>query len=995
MSKDLATESRWLAAARYVMGLWVVLLVLALTPYTADPAAPVKFLITGWALVLVTGMVWLAVVISGERVRFAWPASGFLAAFLGVYLAATVMSVHPAFAWNTLCTWFLLALVTLAAAQVYRSPEQVWHLFGAVIAAVAVSSVYGFFQAWGLDPFPWSQTKIEEYRGLPSTYANPNFAGHALVLAILLAGGALWRGMAAWREMRQDTARRDKILAALTGLALLIMGTHLYLTRMRGGRLALLAVVAWLVLFVVLRRRTVTPTRAGLWCGGIAVAAILAGAAALVTVLPAAYRNAPLPMDGSLTLRLNGYHGVARMILDRPVLGFGPGNYELENIPYWTPFEKHWFAAERKKNNHVHNDVLESAVDAGLPGAAAYLALLCWGFLSGVALTGHQDRERRRLGYVLAACFVAFGVDGLFGFNLRVPVSAGLIFLLLGVTEALARGEGRGVRRPVLGQTALVIAALFCAVTASRAFYAELMLQRGKGGRYWASEYRKQGDAARETRALRDAYTYVERGRKVMPWDARFPELEGQLALTQRNLDDAIARFEQALRLHPHHPDIMISLAQAHLNRALAIIEENPDTPPDRLPGFGEHLAAAESAADQARQLCEPYAEAHEALGRAKFFRALAKTQAGESVPELWKEVAAEFDRALQCGAPDRATLQRMLGQAHLNARETDAAEQAFRLAAESDPTNEETWQLFYLLSKNDNRSRAFMDALGNGLRRLKAQDPVPARAVGVVSVYLADLYAADPQNRPLARTTLREALALDPAQAYLWGSYASLLPRETRLADLQAAMRELSKDRTLPPVLMALHDLDPANGDSVTAACRLLAEAAAAKFKEGRREAVGRDFRWLAGLLAETLDQITIPDAAKGTALAALGSVYGAAGQWEEVDRVLARAVPLLPAAEQITPLINRSEALAALKRVDEALALAREAAKRGPASVSARWNLARRLSEAGRLAEARFEYASMLDEVSKQSPAYARIRNEYQAVEQRLGAEQGGGTS
>jgi tetratricopeptide (TPR) repeat protein len=287
------------------------------------------------------------------------------------------------------------------------------------------------------------------------------------------------------------------------------------------------------------------------------------------------------------------------------------------------------------------------------------------------------------------------------------------------------------------------------------------------------------------------------------------------------------------------------------------------------------------------------------------------------------------------------------------------------------------------------------MDALGNGLRRLKAQDPVPARAVGVVSVYLADLYAADSQNRPLARTTLREALALDPAQPYLWGSYASLLPRETRLADLQAAMRELPKDKTLPPVLAALRDLDPANGNSVTAACRLLAEAAAAKFKEGRREAVGRDFRWLAGLLAETLDQITIPDAAKGAALAALGSVYGAAGQWEEVDRVLARAVPLLPAAEQVTPLITRSEALAALKRVDEALALAREAAGRGPASVSARWNLARRLMEAGRLAEARFEYASMLDEVSKQSPAYARIRTEYQAAEQRLGAEQGGGTS
>ena len=48
-----------------------------------------------------------------------------------------------------------------------------------------------------------------------------------------------------------------------------------------------------------------------------------------------------------------------------------------------------------------------------------------------------RDRAYRRLGLTFAALFTAFLVDGCFGFNLRVPVSAAFFFILLGLLDGV------------------------------------------------------------------------------------------------------------------------------------------------------------------------------------------------------------------------------------------------------------------------------------------------------------------------------------------------------------------------------------------------------------------------------------------------------------------------------------------------------------------------------------------------------------------------------
>lgn len=995
MTTNHPEDSMALRVLRSVLAVWVVALVLALIPYTGDPAGPIKNMITAWAVVLSLVLLVIAAVWTRRPVCLRSPLSLLLGLFILVYLMAALLSPHPAFSLNAVCLWMVLALLAWIVSQAYTRPDQVWFLLAVTVAAVAASSVYGFCQAAGYDPFPWSQTKVEEYRGLPSTYANPNFAGHALLLALIMATGLLARGV---HRLRRDPVRfrgPQGVLLALTLGALILIAAHFYLTQIRGGRLALMGAAMVLGIFFLARRRVQNPLRLAVELYGFLGAAALCAVVTALIILPSYHRDEPLPIDSSLTLRLNGYYGAAHMIAHRPLLGYGPGNYELENIPYWTTFEKHWFALERKKNNHVHCDPLEAAIDAGLIGAALYFSLLFWGLFRGLMLTNHADPEKRRLGYVIAGAFTAFLIDGLFGFNMRVPVSASLIFMLLGVSESMAGGQETGRRdRWATPALALLLAiGIFLAVMQTRGYYAEFMLQRGKGGRYWANEFHKTGETEREGRALRDAYACVERGRILMPWDPRFPELQGQIDLSLRRMDEAAERLGRALALHPYHPDLMVSLAQAHLNSALRCFESAPGAPAGSSPALEAHLATAEKYAEQAQKLCAFYPEAYEALGRALFIRAVAAANTSQNTPELWKQAAEQLALSLRYGAPDRATLQRMLGQARINAGDLDGAQQALQAAVEAAPDQEETWQLFWRLAKDHGRNKPFVDALSRALGRLKQRSPVPTRAVGIVSMYLANQYAADPQNRPLARTAIQGALAIDPAQLTLWGGFASLSAPETRLADLQNALRELSvaPGTPIPAVLTMLRDLDPQNPEQVSALCKTLGEAAGTSARTDPPDTLLRSYGWMARLLMDPVDQCAIAPTAQGAALSALGSVLAAAAQWEDADRLLNRAVSLLPAAEQGLPLMHRSEAMAALKRKDEALALAHAAVRQTPNNITIRWNLARRLSDAQRFAEANFEYTALLQQINPQSPAYAKLQAEYRAIEKQLGAPQG----
>ncbi len=990
MTTEPVIHSRLHFLMRLVLGAWVLALVLALFPYTADPAAPIKYLVTSYAL-LILALLWLAAVLFAQDTsRITAPSFLLLAVFLAINLLASLLSDFPANSLNALRPWIMFSLIALFAAQSCHEWKHVRRLMALIITAVTTASLYGFFQAAGWDPFPWVTKGIEEYKGLPSTFANPNFAGHALVLAIPLAAGLLFER---WRITPARPANPPKTTpweswhpVAALALALLLMGTHLYCTHMRGGRIALIAAGLIVLLHFMLRKRFHPVKAAFLACAALMLLAAC-GAALLFLGARDTGKEPAIPMDSSLVLRLNGYHGACRMMMDHPLLGIGVGNYATENIPYWTSYEKRWFVTEGKKNYHVHCDLIEAGVDAGIPGSTLYLALLLWVLLVSFALAS-PSAPSQRAGYILAACFTAFAVDGLFGFNLRVPVSAGLFFLLVGMLET-SRGTPPAALASRTANLTLALALLLiaglCTFFETRAFLGERYYQRANGAQYWAADAAQKGDAQKETRLIETGYAILNQARHYLPWDPRLPEAQGQLDLKLRRPVQAIARFNEALAWHPNHPGILISLAQAHVNNALTCLSESAGKNPLENSSFLDNLDRAEAAGRRAAELCDGLPEAYEALGRAAFLRATTLQNGHQDASAALAETEKQLRQALHHGTPNRAAVQRILAQLYVKLNRPEDAEHYFKLSVESEPADQETWRLFTLFAQQQNRVTACIDALNRAYGRLKKAHPLDKDTFILVTTHLIELYAGTPNDHALAEQLIQDALARVPDRLELWSLYARLQPPQDRFAALQSAWKNKTGKET-PELMTAVAGMNPADPDSFKNVLILLGLTAEKRAKDASPAQSAQELGWLLDLMLKQLETSPMPPESKAMLAAHSANTCYVMERWEDANRLLTLAIPRLAPAEQSQAQAIRAEALTRLKRPEEALKAAREAVRLAPNNATFRWSLARHLVAAGKFSEAKFEYISLLQNTAKTSPAYATLQKEMENVEQKL---------
>ncbi|MCC6145000.1 MAG: O-antigen ligase family protein [Candidatus Hydrogenedentes bacterium] len=459
---------------RGILYVWIAVLVLALDPRTEDPAAPVKLLASALAAVAMM-LVW-AVALGTGRAPYRCINSPlrFLGIFFGVLGLAALLSETPDRGLQALCPWLIFAAIGFVAYQTFPHARHLRNLFRVLVACVTLSSVYGLAQYFGWDPFPWANRNVEEYRALPATYGNPNLAGHALIVALTLCAGLV---ADAWQRKRWTAE-----LAAYLVLAG-VMATHLGLTQMRGG------VVALAILFVFVAARRLA-RRVGCRVAGEAGIALTACAVVFALLVTGALVLAPrLGLDSSLQLRLNSYAGAAALFLEHPWFGVGPGNYAFYNIPHWSPFEALWYALKSKRNFNVHNEWLEMAVEGGIPGLTVFIGLFLVSLITFFEHPGLPGERHRALWMAIPAAIVALGAEACLGFNVHAPVSAAFFFLLMGLQAAqpyYSAPTGKMVRRTLVPLCLLTLAVAW---SLWRDYGYERSYQRAQGAVAWSRTY--------------------------------------------------------------------------------------------------------------------------------------------------------------------------------------------------------------------------------------------------------------------------------------------------------------------------------------------------------------------------------------------------------------------------------------------------------------------------------------------------------------------------
>jgi len=954
---------------RGLIAAMVIVTVLALLPYTQDPARDSKYIVLhiGVAAAALAGL--LGVALGGIRLRRPSLTGCLLLGYLGINLVAALASAHVLNSLNAWRHYAVLALLFFLAAAAFRKPEHATRLLTAACAAIALSSVYGLCQKLGLDPFPWADRSLEEYRNLPATYGNPNIAAHSLNLGLIIALGLV---CAQWRSSTNTGHAKWKETAIPAAMALLI-AAHIYFTQARAAVVALAA-----ALFLALA--AVTVARVGRGAPGRKVVAVLVtlalagmAAAGLAAGISKARSGSWLPLDRSLLLRYHGYYGAARMVAEQPILGFGPGNYHIDNPPYWTSFERDRFAIKPMVNTNVHNEYLEAAVEGGLLSAALYIgflitAIACslWMFFSA------RDGGTRILALTLAACFCAFAVDGLFGFNFRVPVSAMLLLVLAGVLAGMVDTPAFG-RKAALGLPAVAtVAALLLLVLDVRGFMASHYLLRAQG----AAVYKDM--AAAKSALLK--------GQRLAPWNFQFPRELGLLHMAReiKDANAAIAYFEQAARLHPNEVRQYMMLGLAHINCVTAAAHDAAGRDAARA-----HLQAAGEAAAKGLALCPKLPQLHELLGRLAIIRGRGMVEGTPPPPEerrkAYEEAAAHFRDALGYATDKPGPASLMLAEADIALDKLDDAEKMLVHAAHVDAKNPEVWRVFEDYATKAKRWPAFIAQASAALKEEKTQPQPDAARISLYTGALGRAYAAAGKPEQ-ARAVLEEAIAGDPARADLWAAYAGALPaaeRRERLVELYRRLRPEIPEETAAE-LSVLGALSESGG--ATGAAGALREGAMAYLQKAGPPGLAGQYRWLADLVTEELNHtavsVTGENGDLGEAYHSAGFVYLMMDAWPEANALLARALEYLPAGQQVYCQLHQSEALAKMEKYEQALAVAQEARSQAPSLVQTNYQYIKMLALAGYKEEARQEYEMLVASPGVEAAAKKQIQTELEPL-------------
>lgn len=935
----------WGRPFRKAIGVFVVLLVLAMFPFSEDPTGDIKYLIASWGSALLLAS-WLFGV-----ARYGWPVRRptifleVLFLFLVLHGAASLLSSFPL---NSLAElgklwyWFVLYLV---ASQVYTNEHQIRRLMLAVCGAVAAASFYGLIiQQFGYDTFPWSDVTGDVYTNLPATFGNPNFAAHTLILAVIMA-------------VYLASERRMVACLGFAGLFLV----HLRFTGQRAGWIALAAAILLLVVHAGVRRRIQRPVRAAVAATLITGLLGLLGFAAAMG-LSQVKTGSAYPLDLSLLIRYKSYTSAAAMILRHPVLGWGTGNYRIEYPPFWTPYEQRWFGEEQRLNAHVHNDLLEFAADAGLPAAGLYLAFLVLGIGYGLYMAAtFKDPLKRRLGMAFAAVFTAFLVDGLFGFNVQVPVSAALLFLMAGAMEGFWNTHAPASAAPrrlpkVLHErwklAALAVSILYAGVQTG-SFTAQIFYQDALG--LTAAEQYERADTA------------LKWAERLAPWQARYARQRGVVAMAQRDWNAAIGHFNRALRRNPNYIMTLVVLSRAQMS--LALIDAAHKPAPD-----DASLAALDKAEETARQalkLCPMLPHTEEVLGRIASSRAIflsAMPGAGEDrVRQEWRNAENHLLRAVQYGARNSSETYRQLAQVRMALHDDEGAERAIVRATQADPADDANWPVFYGFACNAKRYDRFSKALDWRIARLAEKDPPDNANLATAYLWKASI-AYDVRKDPdAAEQAYRNAVTTLPGRADSWSAYARFAEMAQRRDSFKqflidsAANMAANNGKSLPHVAALAKVWREGSGALVDASVSLL-NIVQGKVTVPGYTAAGLDMRWaILMLLEEIRSHPPQSNEDAGIALLHLGMVCAAIQAPDLADQFFPAAMPWLPVDLQPVCAQHWADVLLVLGRPIEAAALLQDASGRFPQDMDVKLAFARSLVKVNRLEEARAQYEAI----------------------------------
>lgn len=265
----------------------------------------------------------------------------------------------------------------------------------------------------------------------------------------------------------------------------------------------------------------------------------------------------------TVKLRLNLWNRTAQMILDKPILGVGLGQWRLVFPEYGTPL-----VINGSGNNveilaqRPHNDFLWITAETGILGGACYLTF----FLMLLYYAFKIIRSRADPGQKIMVLSMVYGISGylifsLFSYPKERPLHSLLVMLMASVIVScyhrlypVKKVRDMGRRVIVVKSTIVLLLLTSCLMS---------------GFRLYSEIYLKKALVAREKKEWHQVIAHIDSAflsvYSIDPFGVPLPWYSGMAHYNNKNLSMAVKEFKQALSFHPYH---------AYSKNNLAVVKE-------------------------------------------------------------------------------------------------------------------------------------------------------------------------------------------------------------------------------------------------------------------------------------------------------------------------------------------------------------------------------------------------------------------------------------
>ena len=348
-------------------------------------------------------LVWLFQLRGAER-RAVWKSPYFLpiVAFVAIAALSTLWSVRPEMSLRRLHRLVIPFSIFVIGWQFRKGGKFVLPLMLAFVVGCTMRAVYDVFRV-----------SVEVANGadllLIGNMRDPQMYMVALCMLAACMGHRSWEN---WRPFQ------------ITGIGILVVGLILHFKR-----------GVWISLFLVLVWAGVRMRRWGIL---IALAAVVASALVLKPV-----RTRLLQLDETKKEEVGGrfalWRNVAPVLLKEYPQGMGWCAVTHDDLAARTPYLQ-------KKLNHLHNNILQVALETGWVGLLAWLGWMLTAFLvMWRSSRGPPGEAQTAISLGVWASFTCLLFNGMVEYNFGDTEILMLMCLLMGLSEAMRKPANAGV----------------------------------------------------------------------------------------------------------------------------------------------------------------------------------------------------------------------------------------------------------------------------------------------------------------------------------------------------------------------------------------------------------------------------------------------------------------------------------------------------------------------------------------------------------------------